>query len=79
MYLVLVCKAVILWKDDFLAACCSFLRCHWSGDARYLLAAVPGAAAGDTRLGHTAPACFETHLEAAVKLYRAMLLDHFFA
>lgn len=61
-----------------MAACSSFLHCHRSGDAGYLLAAVPRAAAGDTHVGHAAPACFETHLEAAVKFFRAMLVEYFF-
>lgn len=78
MYLVLVFKTVILWKEGFLAARDSFLHRHWSGDAGYLLAAVPWAAAADTRLRRTTPACFETHLEVVVKFYRAMLVDYFF-
>lgn len=73
--LILCVPVILLWKDGVLAACCSFLRCHCPGDAGYPLTAVPWAVAGDTCHGHAAPACFETHLEAAVRFYRAMLVD----
>lgn len=67
----LVFRTAILCEDDFLAACCSSLRCHLSGDAGYLLAA------RNTHCGHAAPACFETHLEDAVKFCRSMRVDYF--
>lgn len=74
MYQVLVLKTLILWEDEFWQHALHFCTVT---DLEMMDIFSLWAAAGDIHLGHAAPACFETHLEAAVKFYRA-ILDCFF-